>query len=145
MIATDLITFENVQVSEGNKWYSYLLPKGKGLCAINGTVNKVVVKADIKATNNIIIPSSTVEASFKGSNTSNLTSTTIMFSDCSSLTSLDLSGWNMSNVTNMSDMFRGCTSLTTIRMVGCEKHTIDKIKAQLTTDGIINNVTIITE
>ena len=144
-IATDLITFENVQVSTGNKWYSYLLPKGKGLCAINGTVNKVVVKADIKATNNIIIPSSTVEASFKGSNTSNLTSTTIMFSDCSSLTSLDLSGWNMSNVTNMSDMFRGCTSLTTIRMVGCEKHTIDKIKAQLTTDGIINNVTIITE
>ena len=112
MIATDLITFENVQVSEGNKWYSYLLPKGKVLCAINGTVNKVVVKADIKTTNNTIIPSSTVEASFKGSNTSNLTSTTIMFKNCSGLTSLDLSGWNISKVTNMDSMFDNCSSLT---------------------------------
>lgn len=139
-ISTDLITFENVQVSEGNKWYSYLLPKGKGLCSINGTVNKVVVKADIKATNNIIIPSSTVEASFKGSNTSNLTSTTIMFSDCSSLTSLDLSGWNMSNVTNMMYMFINCTSLKTIRMVGCSEATIKKI-----TDVKPSSATIVTE
>ena len=145
MISTDLITFENVQVSEGNKWYSYLLPKGKGLSGINGTVNKVVVKADIKTTNNTIIPSSTVEASFKGSNTSNLTSTTIMFKDCSSLTSLDLSGWNMSNVTNMEQMFSGCSKLNTIKMIGCKQPTIDKIKAQLTEDGIINNVNIITK
>lgn len=114
MISTDLITIENVQVSEGNKWYSYLLPKGKGLSGINGTVNKVVVKADIKTTNNTIIPSSTVEASFKGSNTSNLTSTTIMFSDCSGLTSLDLSGWDTSNVTDMSRMFDGCNSLKSL-------------------------------
>ena len=154
MISTDLITFENVQVSEGNKWYSYLLPKGKGLCAINGTVNKVVVKADIKTTNNTIIPSSTVEASFKGSNTSNLTSTTIMFSDCSGLTSLDLSsfdtsnvsdmsrmfdgctgltsldlsGWNMSSVTNSNDMFKNCNALKTIRMKGCSEDTINKIR-----------------
>ena len=128
-IYTDLHSFDNVQVSEGNKWYSYLLPKGKGLCAINGTVNKVVVKADIKTTNNIIILDSTVEASFKGSNTSNLTSTTIMFQDCSGLTSLDLSGWDISNVTDMSNMFDGCASLTSIRMKGCNKETIDKIKA----------------
>ena len=154
MISTDLITFENVQVSDGNKWYSYLLPKGKGLCAINGTVNKVVVKADIKTTNNTIIPSSTVEASFKGSNTSNLTSTTIMFSDCSGLTSLDLSsfdtsnvtdmsrmfdgctgltsldlsGWNMSSVTNSNDMFKNCNALKTIRMKGCSEDTINKIR-----------------
>ena len=129
MIATDLITFENVQVSEGNKWYSYLLPKGKVLCAINGTVNKVVVKADIKTINNTIIPSSTVEASFKGSNTSNLTSTTIMFKDCSGLTSLDISSFDTSNVTDMSNMFDGCASLTSIRMKGCSKETIDKIKS----------------
>ena len=114
MIATDLITFENVQVSEGNKWYSYLLPKGKVLCAINGTVNKVVVKADIKTINNTIIPSSTVEASFKGSNTSNLTSTTIMFKDCSGLTSLDISSFDTSNVTDTSSMFQGCEGLTSL-------------------------------
>ena len=161
-ISTDLITSVDVQVSTGNKWYSYLLPKGKGLCAINGTVNKVVVKADIKTTNNIIIPSSTVEASFKGSNTSNLTSTTIMFSSCSGLTSLDLSGWDISKVTDMNRMFDGCTRLTSlnlsgwdmsnvtdmsgmfgscsnslkIRMVGCSPETVGKIQNQLTADGI---------
>lgn len=114
LISTDVITSENVQVSEGNKWYSYLLPKGKGFWAINGTVNKVVVKADIKTTNNLIIPFSTVEASFKGSNTSNLTSMTSMFNDCNSLKSLDLSGWNTSNVTRMSNMFSNCRSLTSL-------------------------------
>ena len=80
-----------------------------------------------------------------GWDTSNVSYISDMFNDCTSLTSLDLSGWNMSNVTSMYNMFRGCTSLTSIRMVGCEKPTIDKIKAQLTEDGIINNVNIVTE
>ena len=68
-----------------------------------------------------------------------------MFDGCTSLSSLDLSGWDTSNVTNMGHMFGGCNALKTIRMVGCEQPTIDKIKAQLTKDGIINNVTIVTE
>ena len=197
-IYTDKTNHVDVQVSEGNKWYSYLLSKDKGLYKIEGdSVKKVVVKADITTSGDTIISKSTIEASFKGSNTSNVTNMNSMFTNCSgltsldlrnfntsnvtdmdsvfkgcrsltsldvgsfdtskvtdmgymfdvckSLTSLDLSGWNMSNVTSMYNMFRGCTSLTSIRMVGCEKPTIDKIKAQLTTDGIINNVNIITE
>ena len=178
-IYTDLNTSVDIEVREGNKWYTYVLPKDKGLRMIEGdSVKKVVVKANISYepkyitpfTYGKIIPSSTVEASFKGSklnitdikgifqycsgltsldlsgwDTSNVTYISDMFNDCTSLTSLDLSGWNMSNVTSMYNMFRGCTSLTSIRMVGCEKPTIDKIKAQLTTDGIINNVNIITE
>ena len=81
-----------------------------------------------------------------GWDTSNVTYISDMFNDCTSLTSLDLSGWNMSNVTSMYNMFRGCTSLTSIRMVGCEKPTIDKIKAQLTADGIsLDNVKFITK
>ena len=178
-IYTDLNTSVDIEVREGNKWYTYVLPKDKGLCMIEGdSVKKVVVKANISYEPRYItpffygkiIPSSTVEASFKGSklnitdikgifqycsgltsldlsgwDTSNVTYISDMFNDCTSLTSLDLSGWNMSNVTSMYNMFRGCTSLTSIRMVGCEKPTIDKIKAQLTTDGIINNVNIITE
>ena len=69
-----------------------------------------------------------------------------MFSGCTSLTSLDLSGWDTSNVNDMSDMFKNCTSLKTIRMVGCNKETVDKIKAQLTTDGIsLDKVNIKTE
>ena len=105
-----------------------------------------------------------------GWNTSKVTSMSQMFSACSSLTSLDLSGWNTSKVTHMTDMFWGCSSLTSldlsgfntskviemdymffdctnlkiIKMVGCSEATINKIKAQLATDGI-TSYTIVTE
>ena len=255
-IYTDDSTYIPIQVSEVNKWYTYVLPKGKGLFRIEGdSVKKVVVKANINFIGNIhfsyvtFIPATTVEASFKGINTnhvtdmsnmfngcdaltsldlskfdtsnvtsmdsmffyceqlktlnlngwntskltdmtymffscsglkslvlsgfdtsnvtnmygmfgvcsslisldlsgwdtSNVTDMGGMFGVCSSLISLDLSGWDTSNVTYMGEMFRDCTSLKTIKMVGCEQPTIDKIKAQLTEDGIINNVTIVTE
>ena len=229
-IYTDDSTYIPIQVSEVNKWYTYVLPKGKGLFRIEGdSVKKVVVKANINFIGNIhfsyvtFIPATTVEASFKGINTnhvtdmrnmfngcdaltsldlskfdtsnvtsmdsmffyceqlktlnlngwntskltdmtymffscsglkslvlsgfdtSNVTNMYGMFGVCSSLISLDLSGWDTSNVTYMGEMFRDCTSLKTIKMVGCEQPTIDKIQAQLTEDGIINNVNIITE
>ena len=35
-IYTDESTSIDVTVSKGNKWYSYVLPKDKGLCAITG-------------------------------------------------------------------------------------------------------------
>ena len=162
-IYTDLITFENVQVSEGNKWYSYLLPKNKGFYKIGGnSVKKVVVKADIDDNSQYIIPNSVVEASFKGSNTSkvtnmnsmfvncysltslnlrsfntsNVTSMEWMFMSCSGLESLDLNGWNTSKVTFATSMFYGCSALKEIKMIGCTQPTIDKIKAQLKKDGI---------
>ena len=77
-------------------------------------------------------------------NTSNVTDMSGMFENCMALTSLDLSGWDTSNVTNTVGMFRGCSALKTIRMVGCSQTTIDKIKAQLSTDGI-TDCTIVTE
>ena len=57
-IYTDETNSIDVQVSEGegNKWYSCVLPKYKGLCAINGNhiidgaqdiITKVIVKANI--------------------------------------------------------------------------------------------------
>ena len=120
-IYTDSSTSVDVQVSEGNKWYTYLLPKDKGLFQIKGnSVKKVVVKADIsfEGTSSypyvVIIPESTVEASFKGSNTSNVTDMSCMFNDCRSLTLLDLSSFNTSNVTSMYSMFDGCSSLTSL-------------------------------
>ena len=76
--------------------------------------------------------------------TSKVTDMDYMFSNCSSLTSLDLSTFDTSNVTNMNKMFTGCSALKTIRMVGCSQTTIDKIKAQLSTDGITGYI-IITE
>ena len=116
-IYTDLATLEEVQVSEGNKWYSYLLPKDKGLFMIEGdSVKKVVAKADIvtESGETIIPPISTIEASFKGSNTSNVTDMNGMFGSCNKLTSLDLSGWDTSNVTDMNSMFYGCSGLTSL-------------------------------
>ena len=76
--------------------------------------------------------------------TSKVTDMGYMFINCSSLTSLDLSTFDTSNVTNMNQMFRGCSALKTIRMIGCSQTTIDKIKAQLSTDGI-TGCTIVTE
>ena len=77
-------------------------------------------------------------------NTSKVTNMESMFNNCKSLTFLDLSGWDTSNVTSMYHIFYECSALKTIRMVGCSQTTIDKIKAQLTTDGI-TGCTIVTE
>ena len=144
-IYTDATNHLDVTVSEGNKWYTYVLPKDKGLYKIQGdSVKKVVVKADIDDNSQGIIPNSVVEASFKGSNTSkvtnmnsmfvncysltslnlrrfntsNVTSMEWMFNVCRGLTSLNLSGWDTSNVTNMGYMFSGCTSLTSLDLSG---------------------------
>ena len=124
-IYTDSSTSVDVQVSKGNKWYTYVLPKNKGLYRIKSglydgedtnIINNVVVKANIISDGNssIFSDSSIVEASFKGSNTSNVTNMGGMFQSCYSLTSLDLTNFNTSNVTNMNLMFQSCYSLTSL-------------------------------
>ena len=45
---------------------------------------------------------------------SNVTSMYAMFSDCSSLTTIDVSKWDVHNVTDMFEMFSGCSNLMTI-------------------------------
>lgn len=47
-------------------------------------------------------------------NTSNVEDFNTMFYNCSSLTSLNLSNWNTNRVTDMSNMFQDCSSLTTL-------------------------------
>ncbi|MBE5812326.1 MAG: BspA family leucine-rich repeat surface protein [Clostridiales bacterium] len=47
-------------------------------------------------------------------NTSSVKSMANMFNGCSALTTLDVSKWNTSNVTNMLDMFNDCKALTTL-------------------------------
>ncbi|MBR5053655.1 MAG: BspA family leucine-rich repeat surface protein [Bacteroidaceae bacterium] len=47
-------------------------------------------------------------------NTAKVTDMRYMFYGCTALTSLDLSKFNTSNVTNMSYMFNGCTALTSL-------------------------------
>ena len=79
-----------------------------------------------------------------GWDTSNVTSIGTLLYDCTSLTTLDLSGWEISNVTYIGGMFNWCQSLTTIRMKGCNEATINKIKAELASDGI-TDCTIVTK
>lgn len=47
-------------------------------------------------------------------NTSNVTTMTNMFEDCSKLTSLDVSDFDTSSVTNMVSLFSGCSKLTSL-------------------------------
>ena len=137
-IYTDLNTSIDVQVSEGNKWYSYVLPKDKGLFKIesgtynsddeewsNGIVKKAIIKANINYsydenndTYNGIVPWEITDVSFKGSNTSNVTDMNSMFQNCIGLTSLDLSGLDISNVTNTIGMFNNCTKLIELDLSG---------------------------
>ena len=77
-------------------------------------------------------------------NTSKVRDMGEMFGRCRLLKTLDLSGWDTSNAT-VRGMFDSCDSLKTILMRGCNQTTIDKIKAQLEKDYILDNVTIITE
>ena len=49
-------------------------------------------------------------------NTSTVTNMSGMFTNCSSLTSLDLTGLNTGNVTNMSHMFEGCEKLENLNV-----------------------------
>lgn len=51
-------------------------------------------------------------------NTSNVTTMSSMFQNCSSLTSLDVSSWNTSKVTNMRGMFSNACSLKTLNLNG---------------------------
>ena len=125
-IYTDSSTSVDITVSEGNKWYTYVLPKDKGLFKIVGdSVKKVVVKADINYKGNpyyygygALIPRSTIEVSLKGSNTSKVTNMDSMFNMCSGLTSLDVSNFDTSNVTYMFSLFIGCSGLISLDLSG---------------------------
>ena len=148
-IYTDSTNHLDVSVSKGNKWYSYVLPKDKGLYRIEGdSVKKVVVKADIsfEGTNSypyeIIIPSSTVEASFKGSNTSKVTDMDGMFYGCSNLTSLNLSNFNTSNVTDMSNMFWYCSCLTSLDVSSFDTSNVTKMGGMFCYCGSLESLTL---
>ncbi len=51
-------------------------------------------------------------------NTEKVTNMSVMFYECSGLTSLDVSGFQTDNVTDMSHMFYGCSGLTSLDVSG---------------------------
>jgi len=58
----------------------------------------------------------------------NMTKTNYMFSECSSLTNINLSNFNTDNVTNMSYMFNGCSSLTNINLSNFNTNNVTNMK-----------------
>ncbi len=61
--------------------------------------------------------------------TANVTDMSGMFRSCASLTSLDLSGFDTSNVTNMSCMFSGCSSLTSLDLSGFDTSNVTDLSS----------------
>ena len=58
-----------------------------------------------------------------------LTNTSYMFSECSSLNSIDLSSFNTTNVNNMSFMFDGCSSLKSIDLSSFNTTNVNNMKS----------------
>lgn len=85
-----------------------------------------------------------------GWNTSSVTNIQNAFHNCTSLETLDISGWDISNANTATqfpslNVFGNCNALRTIYMRGCNSTTISKIESALTSAGIRDNVTIVTE
>ena len=164
---------ETIPITEGNKWYVHGIPSGKSLKQFVGidNITDTIISAKLaKEFNSSILSKIRGNVSFIGCSTSEVTSMNSMFDNCYALETLDLSNWNTSKVRDMGEMFgrcrllktldlsgwdtsnatvRGmfdrCDSLKIIYMRNCNQTTIDKIKAQLEKDYILDNVTIITE
>lgn len=97
------------------------------------SVKKVVVKADINIEGKgSVIPSSTIEASFKGSNLSKKDTMTAMFIGCASLTSLDVSIFDTSKVTSMGSTFAYCSKLSSLDLGGWDTSNVTNMDGMFT-------------
>ena len=69
----------------------------------------------------------------------------LMFKDCTSLETVDFSGCDLSNATNNEYMFNNCNALKTIKAVGCNEATITKLKKAKEYYSYLSGVAIVTE
>ena len=60
-------------------------------------------------------------------NTNNVTNMSYMFSGCSSLININLSNFNTNNVTDMSGMFDGCKKLKKDKVITKDKKILEKL------------------
>ena len=116
---------------QNKKVYGYLIDSGLIVSETDSSTSAITEKA---LYNLYIVSEAPIFASYDSSyifsgfknlvkinfnnnfNTSKVTKIYQMFSDCSSLTSLDLSSFNTSKVTSMVHMFYNCSSLTSLEL-----------------------------
>ena len=79
-----------------------------------------------------------------GFNTSKVTDMSKMFFNCSSLTSLDLNSFNTSKVTDMYEMFDGCSSLTSLALSSFNTSKVTDMGSMFQNCTSINNLDIST-
>lgn len=72
--------------------------------------------------------------------TSNVTNMKFMFSNCSSLTSIDLGGFDTRNVESMQAMFANCSSLTSIDLSSFDTHNVASMFAMFNGSGSLINI-----
>ena len=75
----------------------------------------------------------------------NLECSNYMFSNCSSLTSLNLSNFNTNNVTNMDSMFYYCSSLTSLNLSNFNTNNVTDMAVMFYESEKLNKNGIITK
>lgn len=119
---TDVIVYANYPV--GEKTYKTCISSNK--CANNDTAYNTRYMfngSQMKNCNNIV---SIVFS--KDIDTSNVTNMGAMFTNCYSLTNLELGTLNTSNVTNMSYMFSGCKAITDLNLNGFDTSNVTNMR-----------------
>lgn len=112
--------------SSGNHWYTVsddgVVGYRRATDSISRQVHKVVFQDEFSptSTENWFTGMSNLTEfdNPQNLNFSNVTNASIMFDDCSSLASLDVSSWDTSSLENASQMFRNCSSLTSLDVSG---------------------------
>ena len=74
----------------------------------------------------------------------NVTNTSSMFQNCSSLTSLDLSNWDVSRVSTMSGMFQGCSKLTSLDVSNWNVSSVTNMRSMFQGCSSLTNLPIST-
>ena len=123
--------YDSSKSSYGNK--AYYLNEGNNLPGWNGiTTVETVVFEESFATARPVSTYSWFEGltslgsivNIENLNTSEVTTMSQMFQNCSNLTSVTLSGFDTKNVTNMSHLFFGCSSLKSVDLSGFDTQNV---------------------
>jgi len=97
-----------------------------GMLSGCSSLNNLIV-TNCKVNNVSITPIANTNKFTSGLDTSSVTDMSYLFSDNTTITTLDLSGWDTSNVTSLYRMFEGCTNLTSINTTGLNFDSVTNI------------------
>ena len=145
---------DEIQITEGNRWYVYSIPSGKSLIKFKGIkeITDTIISAKINNIYNLFLTNIHGNVSFincifddemtsmwqmlayclspqilgiNNWDVSKITNMNGVFEYDRSLQNLDLNNWNVENVTRMDSMFHECNSLQ--NLVGLSNWNVGKV------------------